>query len=117
MTSDMKETKQLEENPDSISTSKESYDDAPPPPPMAISHGGAATTEPYLTEKEKQIKSGEYKHPFTWSSLWTQEVVNPLNQKSYTLPLLRIWSPYSIAFWMATVSLLPARHFGWRDQI
>lgn len=40
---------------------------------------------------------------FRLSSLWKREEVNPLNGKAMTLPLFRIISPYSIAFWMATL--------------
>jgi NNP family nitrate/nitrite transporter-like MFS transporter len=38
--------------------------------------------------------------------------VNPINGKSYTLPMFRVWDPYSTAFWMATLGFFSA-FFSW----
>jgi len=36
--------------------------------------------------------------PFKWSHLWGKPIVNPVNLKSYTLPVLNLNNPYSRAF-------------------
>lgn len=36
--------------------------------------------------------------PFRWASLWEPAQINPLNGKSYTLPLLRLTDQYAINF-------------------
>ncbi|KAJ9474026.1 hypothetical protein PHBOTO_004089 [Pseudozyma hubeiensis] len=72
--------------------------------------GGMVTSEEYMTEDEKKTKDmqdfGHYK--FQWSSLWRPAVINPLNGKSHTFPIFRIWDPYSIAFWLATLGFFVA---------
>lgn len=45
---------------------------------------------------------------FRWSSLWKRAEVNPLNGKSLTFPLFRIWDMYSTAFWLATLGFFVA---------
>lgn len=39
--------------------------------------------------------------PFRWASLWEPAQINPLNGKSYTLPILRLTDQYSINFHLA----------------
>jgi hypothetical protein len=39
--------------------------------------------------------------PFTWSSLWSKPVINHLNGKSYTLPILTLSSEVSRNFHLA----------------
>ncbi|GAC93275.1 hypothetical protein PHSY_000839 [Pseudozyma hubeiensis SY62] len=72
--------------------------------------GGLVTSEEYMTEDEKKTKDmqdfGHYK--FQWSSLWRPAVINPMNGKSHTFPILRIWDAYSIAFWLATLGFFVA---------
>ncbi|PTB68399.1 MFS general substrate transporter [Trichoderma citrinoviride] len=46
------------------------------------------------------------------SSLWRPAEVNPLNGKSFTFPLFRIWDLYSTAFWLATLGFFVA-FFSW----
>ncbi|EGR45008.1 uncharacterized protein TRIREDRAFT_111724 [Trichoderma reesei QM6a] len=47
------------------------------------------------------------------SSLWRRAEVNPLNGKSFTFPLFRIWDDiYSTAFWLATLGFFVA-FFSW----
>lgn len=74
---------------------------------------GLVTVEGYVSESQKQAQAGEYK--FRWASLWQPAVVNPINGKSLTFPLLRMWDPYSTAFWLATLgemsSGVVSRHF------
>lgn len=36
--------------------------------------------------------------PFRWSSLWQPAQINPLNGKSYTLPMFRLTDQYAINF-------------------
>lgn len=62
---------------------------------------GQATVSAYVSEDEKAARSGNY--PFRWSSLWSPAVVNPVNGKSLTFPLLRVWDSYGTAFWLATL--------------
>ena len=42
---------------------------------------------------------------FQWSQLWNQPIINPMNLKSYTLPILNLNNPYSQAF-----------HLSWRES-
>lgn len=50
---------------------------------------------------------------FRMSSLWRRAEVNPLNGKSFTFPLFRIWDDiYSTAFWLATLGFFVA-FFSW----
>ncbi|UKZ74848.1 hypothetical protein TrVFT333_002518 [Trichoderma virens FT-333] len=52
-------------------------------------------------------------HKFQWSSLWRRAEVNPLNGKSFTFPIFRIWDDtYSTAFWLATLGFFVA-FFSW----
>lgn len=63
-------------------------------------------------EKEWQIKPVDDRK-FRLSSLWQRAEVNPLNGKSLTFPLFRIWDdPYSTAFWLATLGFFVA-FFSW----
>lgn len=49
------------------------------------------------------------KHTFRLSSLWRRAEVNPLNGKSLTFPLFRIWDDfYCVAFWLATLGFFVA---------
>ncbi|KAL6898476.1 major facilitator superfamily domain-containing protein [Trichoderma evansii] len=63
-------------------------------------------------KKERTIKhTGD--HTFRLSSLWQRAEVNPLNGKSLTFPLFRIWDDiYSRAFWLATLGFFVA-FFSW----
>ncbi|KAL7928203.1 major facilitator superfamily domain-containing protein [Trichoderma chlorosporum] len=64
------------------------------------------------SEKEWQITPARGPK-FRWSSLWQKADVNPLNGKSFTFPLLRIWDDsYSTAFWLATLGFFVA-FFSW----
>lgn len=52
-------------------------------------------------------------HIFRLSSLWRRAEVNPLNGKSLTFPLFRIWDDsYCVAFWLATLGFFVA-FFSW----
>lgn len=79
-------------------------------PAPAVTTGGKVATEEYVSEAQRAAQAGQFK--FRWASLWEPAVVNPLNGKSYTLPMFRIWDPYSIAFWMATLGFFSA-FFSW----
>uniref|UniRef100_A0A8H7XXD5 Nitrate/nitrite transporter n=1 Tax=Psilocybe cubensis TaxID=181762 RepID=A0A8H7XXD5_PSICU len=35
---------------------------------------------------------------FQWAHLWQPAIVNPVNLKSYTIPLFNLWDPYARAF-------------------
>ncbi|CAO1621627.1 unnamed protein product [Jaminaea pallidilutea] len=71
---------------------------------------GAVTVEGYISESQRQAQAGNYQ--FRWSSLWSPAVVNPINGKSHTFPIFRIWDAYSTAFWLATLGFFVA-FFGW----
>lgn len=62
---------------------------------------GAVTVGAYVTEGEKQAQAGYY--AFRWSSLFQSAVINPINGKSHTFPILRFWDTYSTQFWLATL--------------
>lgn len=76
----------------------------------AISTGGRVDDEQYVSEAQRAAQHGEYK--FRIASLWEPAVVNPMNGKSFTFPLFRVWDPYSTAFWMATLGFFSA-FFSW----
>ncbi len=61
-----------------------------------------------MTEDEKKVQDlKEYGyHKFEWSSLWKPAEINPLNGKSYTFPIFRVWDVYSTSFWLATLGFL-----------
>ncbi|BGP40529.1 hypothetical protein JCM10449v2_004491 [Rhodotorula kratochvilovae] len=46
--------------------------------------------------------------PFRWASLWEPAVINPLNGKSYTLPILRLTDQYAINFHLAWLGFFVA---------
>jgi NNP family nitrate/nitrite transporter-like MFS transporter len=46
--------------------------------------------------------------PFAWSQLWSAPVVNPVNLKCYTLPILTLNNPYSRSFHLAWISFFVA---------
>ena len=72
--------------------------------------GGVVTSEEYMTEdekKEQELKDFGY-HKFRWSSLWRPAEINPLNGKSYTFPILRVFDTYSTSFWLATLGFFVA---------
>ena len=41
---------------------------------------------------------------FKWSHLWEKPIINPVNLKSFTLPILNLNNPYSRVF-----------HLSWRE--
>ncbi|KAG6901834.1 hypothetical protein C0995_007405 [Termitomyces sp. Mi166 len=45
---------------------------------------------------------------FAWSQLWSPAIVNPVNLKSYTLPLLNLRDPYARAFHLSWLSFFVA---------
>lgn len=72
--------------------------------------GGLVTSEEYMTEDEKktkELKDFGY-HKFQLSSLWRPAEINPLNGKSYTFPIFRVWDTYSTSFWLATLGFFVA---------
>ncbi|KAF8599086.1 putative high affinity nitrate transporter protein 2 [Ceratobasidium sp. AG-I] len=46
--------------------------------------------------------------PFKWSSLWSAPVVNPLNLKSYTIPIFNLSNRYSVSFHLSWLGFLVA---------
>jgi NNP family nitrate/nitrite transporter-like MFS transporter len=85
-------------------------DDIQPAPAPVVSTGGVISSEEYVSEVQKTAQAGYM--PFRFASLWEPAVINPINGKSFTMPMLRIWDPYSIAFWMATLGFFSA-FFSW----
>lgn len=71
------------------------------PPQQPRGTTGTVTVEGYVPDSQKQAHTRAYQ--FRWTSLWQPAVVNPINGKSYTLPLLRFWDPYASTFWLATL--------------
>ena len=53
---------------------------------------------------EKQVAGGV--PSFKWSHLWQQPIINTVNLKSYTLPILNLNNPYSRSF-----------HLSWRESL
>ncbi|CAO1635544.1 unnamed protein product [Parajaminaea phylloscopi] len=82
----------------------------PQPHQAAVEPTGVVTVEGYVSEAQKLGSAGLYQ--FRWASLWQPAVINPINGKSYTFPLLRFWDPYSSTFWLATLGFFVA-FFGW----
>ncbi|PWN37680.1 MFS general substrate transporter [Meira miltonrushii] len=78
--------------------------------PPGLTTGGIVTEEQYVSEAQLQARSGSL--PFRWQSLWEPAVINSVNGKSFTFPIFRIWDPYSIAFWLATLGFFSA-FFSW----
>lgn len=72
--------------------------------------GGTVQTEEYVSETQRAAQAGRVS--FRLASLWEPAVINPINGKSYTFPILRFWDPYAIAFWMATLGFFSA-FFSW----
>ncbi|KAK0522091.1 hypothetical protein OC834_006410 [Tilletia horrida] len=71
---------------------------------------GAVTTDEYISEHQRAVEQGTLK--FKWSSLWEPAVINPINGKSTTFNILRVWDPYAVAFWLATLGFFSA-FFSW----
>ncbi|KAK0544436.1 hypothetical protein OC844_007465, partial [Tilletia horrida] len=71
---------------------------------------GAVTTDEYISEHQRAVEQGTLK--FKWSSLWEPAVINPINGKSTTFNTLRVWDPYAVAFWLATLGFFSA-FFSW----
>ncbi|CUA70757.1 Nitrate transporter [Rhizoctonia solani] len=46
--------------------------------------------------------------PFKWASLWEAPVVNPLNLKSYTIPIFNLNNRYSVSFHLSWLGFLVA---------
>ncbi|KAK7036042.1 Nitrate/nitrite transporter [Favolaschia claudopus] len=46
--------------------------------------------------------------PFEWSHLWKQPVLNPMNRKSYTLPIFNLSNPYSRSFHLSWLGFFVA---------
>ncbi|KAJ7909482.1 nitrate/nitrite porter [Mycena leptocephala] len=46
--------------------------------------------------------------PFKWSHLWEQPIINPLNAKSYTLPIFNLNNPYSRSFHLSWLGFFVA---------
>jgi NNP family nitrate/nitrite transporter-like MFS transporter len=55
---------------------------------------------------EKKVQNSP--PPFQWSSLWTEPSINPVNYKSYTLPILNLTSPYARNFHFAWIGFFVA---------
>ncbi|GJN90906.1 hypothetical protein Rhopal_003920-T1 [Rhodotorula paludigena] len=59
------------------------------------------------TEANRRALSG-VPPPFRWASLWEPAVVNPLNGKSFTFPILNLRDQYSINFHLAWLGFFVA---------
>ncbi|KAH9478950.1 Nitrate transporter [Psilocybe cubensis] len=45
---------------------------------------------------------------FQWAHLWQPAIVNPVNLKSYTIPLFNLWDPYARAFHLSWLGFFVA---------
>ncbi|KAJ7216158.1 nitrate/nitrite porter [Mycena rebaudengoi] len=45
---------------------------------------------------------------FQWSHLWKPPIINPLNRKSYTLPIFNLSNPYSRSFYLSWLGFFVA---------
>ncbi|KAM4065358.1 major facilitator superfamily protein [Hirsutella rhossiliensis] len=79
-------------------------------PSIGANADGVLTPDEYTTKED--TKERDFQEPccykFQWSSLWRRAEVNPINGKSFTFPLFRVWDPYSTAFWLATLGFFVA---------
>ncbi|KAG6895363.1 hypothetical protein C0992_001653 [Termitomyces sp. T32_za158] len=56
----------------------------------------------------KSTKTSTTPPAFSWSQLWSPAVVNPVNLKSYTVPLFNLRDPYSRAFHLSWLGFFVA---------
>lgn len=77
---------------------------------LPIFTSGTVTPESHEAKESAPEKQSSRK--FYLCSLWQPAQVNPANGKSLTFPILRIWDPYSTAFWLATLGFFVA-FFSW----
>lgn len=60
-----------------------------------------------LSDQAQRVPTGG-PPPFRWASLWEPAVLNPLNGKSYTLPIFRLTDQYAINFHLAWLGFFVA---------
>ncbi|KAG6916079.1 hypothetical protein DXG01_008553 [Tephrocybe rancida] len=65
------------------------------------------TTKQYSTE-EKGGENIQGPPEFTWSHLWSPAVVNPVNLKSYTIPIFNLRDPYARSFHLSWLGFFVA---------
>jgi len=66
--------------------------------------------DPYVDEKTTSgpSKGVQGPPPFAWSHLWEPAIVNPVNLKSYTLPIFNLNDPYSRSFHLSWLGFFVA---------
>jgi len=52
----------------------------------------------YNNEQGRAFQGAKGAPPFQWSHLFGQPIINPVNLKSYTLPIFSLSNPYSRSF-------------------
>ncbi|PWN25644.1 MFS general substrate transporter [Jaminaea rosea] len=95
---------------DDINVDEKASGNSSPSPDQPRGTTGAVTVEGYVSDSQRRAQAGYY--AFRWSSLYQPAVVNPINGKSHTFPILRFWDTYSTQFWLATLGFFVA-FFGW----
>lgn len=86
---------------DDINVDEKASGNSSPSPDQPRGTTGAVTVEGYVSDSQRRAQAGYY--AFRWSSLYQPAVVNPINGKSHTFPILRFWDTYSTQFWLATL--------------
>ncbi|KAF8887007.1 putative high affinity nitrate transporter [Gymnopilus junonius] len=56
----------------------------------------------------KDLQTSHGVPPFKWSHLWKPAIVNPVNLKSYTIPIFNLWDPYARAFHLSWLGFFVA---------
>ncbi|KAJ3562977.1 hypothetical protein NP233_g9238 [Leucocoprinus birnbaumii] len=56
----------------------------------------------------KKLRTSQAPPPFQWSHLWEPAIVNPVNLKSYTIPLFNLKDPYARAFHLSWLGFFVA---------
>ncbi|PPQ68007.1 hypothetical protein CVT26_007370 [Gymnopilus dilepis] len=56
----------------------------------------------------KNLRISHGPPPFKWSHLWEPAIVNPVNLKSYTIPIFNVWDPYARAFHLSWLGFFVA---------
>lgn len=73
---------------------------------MRSSKQGFELSPPSTMASSKNLRTSKSVPPFKWSHLWESAIVNPVNLRSYTIPLFNIRDPYARAF-----------HFSWSKHL
>ncbi|KAJ6518254.1 nitrate/nitrite porter [Mycena vitilis] len=77
------------------------------PAPTSLADSSPNPGDKHSVTLAKNAKSS-VAPPFTWSHLWEPPIINPLNAKSYTLPIFNLNNPYSRSFHLSWLGFFVA---------